>query len=195
MASLKVSCFWRRAALQAATAVAIVIFLSGCSTSKPAQPEQPAQAQQPAAQQEPSKSLAKTPGSDSSLEQAQKGGQVGTAASSPLKDIYFDFDRADLRADARETLKANAQWLSSNPAVTVQIEGHCDERGTAEYNLALGARRAQAAKDYLVTLGVAEQRISTISYGQELPVCTEHNEDCWQKNRHDRFVPKSGPTT
>jgi peptidoglycan-associated lipoprotein len=111
-----------------------------------------------------------------------------------LKDIYFDFDRADLRADARETLKANAQWLKDNPAATVQIEGHCDERGTAEYNLALGARRAQAAKDYLVTLGIPEQRISTISYGQELPVCREHNEECWQKNRHDRFVPKTGPT-
>jgi peptidoglycan-associated lipoprotein len=187
------SCFWRRAALQTATAVALAIFLGGCSTSKPPQPDQTAQAQQPA-QQAPSKSVANAPSSSSSLDQLQKGGQVGTPASSPLKDIYFDFDRADLRPDARETLKANAQWLSSNPSVTVQIEGHCDERGTAEYNLALGARRAQAAKDYLITLGIPEQRISTISYGQELPVCTEHNEECWQKNRHDRFVPKGGPT-
>jgi peptidoglycan-associated lipoprotein len=112
-----------------------------------------------------------------------------------LKDVYFDFDRADLRPDARETLKANAEWLMKNPSVTVQIEGHCDERGTAEYNIALGARRAQAAKDYLVTLGIPERRMSTISYGQELPVCTEHNEGCWQKNRHDRFIPRNVPTT
>jgi peptidoglycan-associated lipoprotein len=112
-----------------------------------------------------------------------------------LKDIYFDFDRADLRADAREILKANADWLKKYPAATVQIEGHCDERGTAEYNLALGAKRAQTAKDFLVTLGIPEQRLSTVSYGQELPVCTEHNEECWQKNRHDRFVAKNTPTT
>ena len=77
----------------------------------------------------------------------------------------------------------------------VLIEGHCDERGTSEYNLALGAKRAQAAKDYLTSLGLDAQRLSTISYGQELPVCTEHNEDCWQKNRHDRFVIKSSPTS
>jgi len=76
----------------------------------------------------------------------------------------------------------------------VQIEGHCDERGTGEYNLALGAKRAQVTKDYLVTLGIAAPRISTISYGKELPVCQEHTEDCWQKNRHDRFVVKNAPT-
>jgi peptidoglycan-associated lipoprotein len=77
----------------------------------------------------------------------------------------------------------------------VEIEGHCDERGTSEYNLALGAKRAQTAKDYLVNLGVAQQRLSTISYGEELPVCSENNEECWQKNRHDRFVIKAGPTS
>ncbi len=106
---------------------------------------------------------------------------MGTPASSPLKDIYFDFDRYDLRADARDTLKADADWLKQNPAATVEIEGNCDERGTSEYNLALGAKRAQAAKDCIATLGVDPQRLSTISYGQEIPVCAEHNEDCWQK--------------
>ena len=119
---------------------------------------------------------------------------MGTPSSSPLKDIYFDFDRYDLRADARDVLKANADWLKQNPSATIEIEGHCDERGTAEYNLALGAKRAQSAKDYLTTLGVDAQRLSTISYGQEIPVCSEHTEECWQKNRHDRFVPKSLPT-
>lgn len=194
MVSIADRCIWRRAAITVATAAMFAIYVGGCSTAKPApKPEETAQTQ-PSAAQSPSKSLAKSPSQSSSLDQLQKGGNVGTPASSPLKDIYFDFDRADLRPDARETLKANAQWLKDNPAATVQIEGHCDERGTAEYNLALGARRAQAAKDYLVTLGIGEQRISTISYGQELPVCREHNEECWQKNRHDRFVPKTGPT-
>jgi peptidoglycan-associated lipoprotein len=194
MALVQDSCFWRRVAVNVATAAILALYLGGCSTAKPtAKPVETAQAQEQKAQT-PSKSLASAPSQSSSLDQLQKGGAIGTPASSPLKDIYFDFDRADLRADARDTLKANAQWLNNNPATTVQIEGHCDERGTAEYNLALGAKRAQAAKDYLVTLGVSEQRISTVSYGQELPVCTEHNEECWQKNRHDRFVPKGGPT-
>jgi peptidoglycan-associated lipoprotein len=105
-----------------------------------------------------------------------------------LKEIYFDYDRYDLRADARATLKGNADWLKGNPSVRIEIEGHCDERGTNEYNLALGAKRAQAAKDYLVSLGIVANRLSTISYGEEVPVCKEQNEECWQKNRRDRFV-------
>jgi len=125
----------------------------------------------------------------------QQGNRIGTPASSPLQDIYFDFDQYDLRTDARATLKANADWLKQNPSAMVQIEGHCDDRGTAEYNLALGAKRAQSAKDYLTTLGIPAQRLSTISYGEEVPVCREENESCWQKNRHDRFVIKTAPTS
>lgn len=94
----------------------------------------------------------------------------------------------DLRADARATLKTNGEWLKANSAIRVQIEGHADERGTNEYNLALGTKRAQAAKDYLVTLGISAGRLSTISYGEEIPVCREPTEDCWQKNRRGRFV-------
>ena len=124
----------------------------------------------------------------SSLEALQRGESTATPASSPLKDVYFDFDQYDLRADARETLKANAAWLRDNPAVIVDIEGHCDERGTNDYNMALGAKRAQAAMDYLTTLGVASGRLSTTSYGEEVPVCEEHTEECWAKNRRDRFV-------
>jgi len=113
-----------------------------------------------------------------------------------LKEIYFDFDRYDLRTDARAVLTANADWLRANPSARVQIEGHCDERGTTEYNLALGAKRAQSAKDYLVSLGVLAGRLSTISYGEELSVCTESSEACWQKNRRDRFVIQpSGPSS
>ena len=90
--------------------------------------------------------------------------------------------------EARETLKVNADWLKRNPAVRIEIEGHSDERGTNEYNLALGAKRAQAAKDYLITLGISTERLSTISYGEEIPVCKEPNESCWRQNRRARFV-------
>ena len=126
--------------------------------------------------------------SGSSLESLQRGESTATPAESPLKEIYFDFDRYDLRADARAVLNANADWLRANPSARVQIEGHCDERGTTEYNLALGAKRAQSAKDYLVSLGILAGRLSTISYGEELSACTESTEVCWQKNRRDRFV-------
>jgi peptidoglycan-associated lipoprotein len=129
------------------------------------------------------------PGERSSLQALRQGEKPVTSASNPLKEIYFDYDRYDVRGDARETLRANAAWLKSNPAVPVQIEGHADERGTSEYNLALGARRAQSAKDYLVTLGITEARVTTISYGEEVPVCKEGGESCWQKNRRARFVP------
>jgi peptidoglycan-associated lipoprotein len=122
---------------------------------------------------------------DSSLEALRRGEAAG---SGPLKDVNFNFDSADLSETARATLKANAEWLKSNPSARVQIEGHCDERGTAEYNMALGAKRAQASMDYLSTLGVTANRLSTISYGEEIPVCKEHNEECWAKNRRARFV-------
>lgn len=124
----------------------------------------------------------------SSLKQLQEGKAPVTPATSPLKDIFFDFDRADLRADARDTLRANADWLKSNQSVRIEIEGHCDERGTNEYNLALGAKRAQSAKDYLASLGITSERLSTISYGEEIPVCREHEESCWRQNRRARFV-------
>ena len=121
----------------------------------------------------------------SSLE-ALKQGQA--AAGGPLKDIGFNFDSAALSDSARATLRANADWLKANSSARIQIEGHCDERGEASYNMALGAKRAQAALDYLATLGVAANRMSTISYGEEIPVCKEKTEECWAKNRRARFV-------
>ena len=126
--------------------------------------------------------------SSGSLKALQEGKPPITPASSPLKDAFFDFDRYDLSTDARAVLRANADWLKSNSSVRVDIEGHCDERGTNEYNLALGAKRAQAARDYLVSLGIAPDRLSTTSYGEEIPVCQEHTEDCWRQNRRARFV-------
>lgn len=124
----------------------------------------------------------------SSLEALRSGESTATPASSGLKDAYFAFDQYDLAATAREVLNANAEWLKANPATRVQIEGHCDERGAEDYNMALGAKRAQAAMDYLTTKGIAANRLSTISYGKELPVCKEATEQCWAKNRRARFV-------
>jgi peptidoglycan-associated lipoprotein len=131
----------------------------------------------------------------SSLKEMQEGKPPITPASSPLKDVMFDFDRYDLSADARATLRANADWLRSNPSARVEIEGHCDERGTNEYNLALGAKRAQAAREFLSSLGISPDRLSTISYGEEIPVCREHDEQCWKQNRRARFVILQGRTT
>lgn len=131
----------------------------------------------------------KSPGtSSSSLDQLKEGKSTATAASSPLKDVLFEFDRHDLSGDARDILKSNAEWLKRNASALIEIEGHCDERGTSEYNLALGAKRSQAARDYLLTLGIAPDRISTISYGEEIPACIESGENCWRQNRRVRFV-------
>ncbi len=132
-------------------------------------------------------------GSASSLDAWRKGVAPNEG---PLRTIYFDFDRYDLSAEAREILKGNATWLKAHPAARVEIEGHCDERGTNEYNLGLGAKRSQAARDYLVTLGISAERIKTISYGEEIPVCRDQTEGCWQKNRNARFVVvPGGPVT
>ena len=102
-------------------------------------------------------------------------------------NIYFDLDKSDLKPEAREKLAANATFLKDNPDLKVTLEGHCDERGTEDYNRALGDRRANASKDYVSSLGVASGRMSTISYGEERPVCTESNESCWWQNRRTFF--------
>jgi peptidoglycan-associated lipoprotein len=105
-----------------------------------------------------------------------------------LKDIRFDFDKYEIRAADAKILDANAAWLKTNGGVQVLIEGHCDERGTLEYNLALGDRRAKAAMAYLVGRGVGASRMRGISYGEERPVCTAHDESCWAMNRRDHFL-------
>lgn len=114
--------------------------------------------------------------------------QGKAAASGPMKELRFDFDSYALTAEARSILQANAAWLKANPAANVEIEGHCDERGTTEYNLALGAKRARTAMEYLVSLGISPARIKTTSYGEELPSCKDSTEGCYQQNRRDRFV-------
>lgn len=105
-----------------------------------------------------------------------------------LQDVYFDLDKAAIREGARQVLEKNARWLVAHPDVKVLIEGHCDEQGTNEYNLALGERRAQAGKRFLMALGIDENRLSTISYGEERPVCLEKTEECFVKNRRIRFT-------
>ncbi len=166
-----------------------LVWLTGCPpppTSKPLATSSPG-----------AESVQRAPGrrevsQPSSLEAFRSGREIPsvppTSRSGALKDIYFDFDRYNLRPDARETLKANAAWLNANPSARAEIEGHADERGTNEYNLALGARRAQSTKEYLTTLGVSSDRLSTISYGEELPVCKDKTEGCWNENRRVHFV-------
>jgi peptidoglycan-associated lipoprotein len=126
--------------------------------------------------------------SSSSLQQFQRGTLGAGGSGGPLSDIHFDYDDYTIRSQDGEVLRSNAKWLTDHGDTHVQVEGHTDERGSEEYNLALGAKRAQAAKDYLTTLGVSGDRISTISYGKELPLCTEHTEDCYAQNRRDHFA-------
>ena len=104
------------------------------------------------------------------------------------EDVYFDFDKSNLKPAAQENLLLKADWLRENSDVTVTIEGHCDERGTNEYNLALGDRRAESIKAFLVNLGISASRLTTISYGEERPVCFESDEECWAKNRRGHFT-------
>ena len=114
--------------------------------------------------------------------------EAETKAVPQLGDIHFDFDKSDIRANSREILQKNADWLQNNPDIKIQIEGHCDERGTAEYNLALGERRTMSTKKYLISLGISADRIYTISYGEELPIDPNHSEDAWSKNRRAHFL-------
>jgi peptidoglycan-associated lipoprotein len=105
-----------------------------------------------------------------------------------LKEVFFDFDKAEIREPDRATLSQDADALKRFDFLRITVEGHCDERGTVEYNLALGERRAKAAHDYLVSLGVPADRLKTVSYGKEVPVCTQSSEDCWQRNRRAHFT-------
>ena len=109
-------------------------------------------------------------------------------AAAPLKDAFFDFDKSNIREDQKAALTEDVSWLKGNARAKITIEGHCDERGTAEYNLGLGERRAKAVKDYLVAAGIAADRIATISYGKERPFVLGHDESAWKWNRRGHFV-------
>jgi peptidoglycan-associated lipoprotein len=109
-------------------------------------------------------------------------------AEKPLDDVFFDLDKASMRDDAKPALQKDADWLKKWTSVVVMLEGHCDARGSSEYNLGLGNRRANAVKDYLTSLGVPASRVTVVSKGKEQPFCTEANEGCWQQNRRGHFV-------
>jgi len=131
-----------------------------------------------------------TPSTETPPPPPTTGGEGGEATASNLRDAYFDFDDAGLREDAKAALDGNAKYLESHSGMNVVIEGHCDERGSVEYNLALGEKRARAAKDYLVAYGIPSTRMTTISYGKERPFDSGHDENSWAQNRRAHFVSK-----
>jgi len=184
-------------------AVAMTAVLVSCSRPKPViAPEPPEAIEAPApapttettpapgtldVQSEPSIASAGLP--EAGVSSAELPADVAAInRAGYLTDAFFETDRADLRDDTREVLARNAAWLREHPSVKVLIEGHCDERNTAEYNLALGWRRANAGKDYIVSLGVAADRIAVISYGEEKPFSDGHDEASWSQNRRAHFV-------
>ncbi|HXF49593.1 MAG TPA: peptidoglycan-associated lipoprotein Pal [Verrucomicrobiae bacterium] len=151
-------------------------YVSGCG--KKAQPVTDKPAPQTETRTEPQDTSGRIPSGEVSEEPTPSG----------FQKIYFDFDRYYIRDDAKSALEQNARVLKANPNMRILIEGHCDERGTVEYNLALGERRAAAARQYLMDLGIDGSRISTVSYGKERPVAFGHDETSWQQNRRAEFV-------
>ena len=153
-----------------------LLFTVGCQKKTVTQAKAPAPAPAAAAP------AAKQPAPAAAVKPAETSGMI------MQEDIFFEFDKSTLTPAAQDNLMRKAAWLRENPDVTVTIEGHCDERGTNEYNLALGDRRADSAKSFLVDLGIASSRMTTISYGEERPLCMQQTEECWAKNRRDHFV-------
>jgi peptidoglycan-associated lipoprotein len=157
-------------------ALAVFVLLPGCSKKKPATGYETGQA-----------GVGEGSLGGSSLDRFRHG-TLGAGEEGPLRDVRFDYDSFELGNDARDTLRGNADWLRENTGSKIEIEGHCDDRGTVEYNLALGAKRAKSIRDYLASLGVPSDRLTTISYGEELPLCHEETESCWAQNRRGHFV-------
>jgi len=175
------------------------LMITGCA-KRPATTAASAAAPAPAAAPSPAAPAPSTPSAAAPAPPAPAAAAAPAQAPRPvpkefmavaaLKEVYFDFDKYDIRPEDAKTLDANATWLKSNSDNLVLIEGHCDERGTNEYNLALGERRAKATMNYLVSQGIQANRITIISYGEERPVCTEKTEACWAKNRRANFLVK-----
>src|SRR5215472_3022993 len=135
-------------------------------------------------------SPAAPPSPSVSEENLAGGAGAGGALTSQIKDVFFDYDSADLRPDAQQTLTADGTLFKGHPGVAINIDGNCDQRGSEEYNLGRGQRRANAARDFLVNLGIPASSISTISYGKDHLACTDNTEDCWQQNRRDHLALK-----
>jgi peptidoglycan-associated lipoprotein len=171
--------------------------MNGCSTPKKAATEEMTKPTTPAgpSQEELARQKAEQDARERALREQtlrdQQARDRAAAEAARLKDIsriYFEFDRAELSSEAREILNKVAELLKASPKKMITIEGNCDDRGTNEYNLALGQTRADSAARYLQSLGIDRKRIKTISYGEERPVCTEATEACWLKNRNATFV-------
>jgi len=121
---------------------------------------------------------------------AQKKAETVKKETKGLQRIHFDFDKSNIKAEYEPVLKSNAGWIQDHKDAKVTVEGHCDERGSTEYNIALGDRRANSAKGYMKNLGVTADRLNTVSYGKERPICTQHEESCWWQNRRAEFIAK-----
>src|SRR5581483_10651363 len=173
---------------------------AGLSKNEPAQSQPPAEkpsdrnrpgdggVREERTPQQPQQQENLPPLAKSEPEAGQAGAAAGEEKPGALQDVFFDFDQWVIQPDARTILEKDAKWLERNPQVKIQVEGHCDERGTDEYNLALGERRAKSVVNFLTNLGVNPSRISFISYGEEKGFCNEKNEACYQKNRRAHFV-------
>ncbi len=161
--------------------VPALLLLGACCASKPIARVSP----QPARQSSQQATASSTSASSASAAVAS-----ASASAVSLGDIFFEFDRANITPESEAQLKKNAEWMAVNKTKSVTIEGHCDERGTAEYNMALGERRAESAKSGMKSLGVDPARMSAVSFGEEKPFDPGHNEDAWAKNRRDHFIAK-----
>ena len=187
----------RGSALLAVPVLVLSLFLVGCpkrpattAASAPPPTGSPSTAAPSTTTPSPGASMTPSPAAPSTAAPTTPPAPTEFTESPNLKDVYFDFDRYDVRPGDARILDSNAAWLKTNDNL-VLIEGHCDERGTNEYNLALGERRAKATMNYLVGQGVQASRITIISYGKERPTCTEHTEACWAKNRRAHFLVKA----
>ncbi len=169
--------------------LSLVLFASGCSKKNVGQvDEEVTPPQQELGTRAPGGDMGmEMPGSDGGVQSTPQAGALAGAAAFEDRDIYFDYDKFSIRPEDRKILAEKAGYLNANPNAKARIEGHCDERGTSEYNLALGERRAKAALDYLVFLGISRDRLTTISYGEEKPVDVAQNEEAWAKNRRAHF--------
>jgi peptidoglycan-associated lipoprotein len=132
------------------------------------------------------------PSSSAERQMAEVRAEQAASAAAGLQDVFFGYDSWVISEDGRQSLARDAEWMKSNPSALVKVEGHCDERGTAAYNLVLGEKRAKAARNYLVELGVSANRLSVVSYGKERPSCNEHAEPCYQQNRRGHLALKTG---
>jgi len=170
-------------------AVAAVLVLAAACSKKPAAQTTPEPTPVPAAPTPDKVAFAPTPRPQQTPVPAPSILSEPLAKlSGYLNPVFFDLDKADIRPDAKDTLGANAEFLRKYPTIKVTVDGHCDERGTREYNMALGQRRASSAKEYLISLGIEGSRLTIVSYGKERPFCTEHDDACWQKNRRGQFT-------